>query len=90
MLGEGSLIVGTVGPEGTGAAYEILGPGGPHQSICDGKTEYVVDPIKRSSTTLGLVCGKLELEGPKPRSNAAMEFTNEELLDRKEGALVNE
>ena len=77
-----------MGPEGTGAAYEILGPVGPHQSIQDGKTEHVVDPIERSSTTLGLVCGKLELEGPKPRSNGAMEFTNEELLDGKEGALV--
>ena len=82
-------MVGTVGPEGTGAAYEILGPGGSHQSICDEKTECVVDPIKRSSTTLGLLCEKLELEEPQPRSNGAtMEFTNEEILDGKEGALV--
>ena len=77
-----------MGPEGTGAAYEILDPGGPHQSIPDGKTECVVDPIERSSTALGLVCGKLELEGPKPRSDGATEFMNEELLDGKEGALV--
>ena len=77
-----------MGPEETEAVNEILGPGGPHQSIHDGKTECVVDLIKRSSTTLGLVCGKLELEGPKPRSNGAMAFTNEELPDEKEGALV--
>ena len=77
-----------MGPEGTGAVYEILGPGGPHQSICDGKTECDVDPIERSSATLELMCGKLELEGPKPRSNGAMEFMNKELLDGKEGALV--
>ena len=77
--------MGTVGPEGTGAVYEIVGPGGPHESIHDGKIECVVDPIKRSSTTLGLVCGKLELEGSKPRSNGAMELVNEELPDGKEG-----
>ena len=41
----------TVEPEGTGAVYEILGPGGPHQSIHDGKTECVVDLMERSSTT---------------------------------------
>ena len=88
MPGEGSLIVETVGSEGTEAVYKILGLGGPHQSICDGKTECVVDLIERSSTTLGLVCRKLELEGPKPRSNGAMAFMNEELPDEKEGALV--
>ena len=77
-----------MGPEGTGAAYEILGPRGPHQSICDGNTKCVVDPIKRSSTKLGLVYRKLGLEGPKPRLNGAMGFMNEELPDGKEGALV--
>ena len=77
-----------MGPEGTGAAYEILGPGSPHQSICDGRTECVVDPTERSSTTPRLVCEKLELEGPKPRSNGAMEFMNEELPDGKGGVLV--
>ena len=76
-----------MGPEGTEAVYEILGPGGLHQSIHDGKTKCVVDLIKRSSTTLGLVCRKLGLEGPKPRSNSATAFMNEELLDEK-GALV--
>ena len=80
--------MGTVGPEGTEAVYEILGPGGPHQSTHDGKTECVVVLIKRSSTTLGSVCRKLELEGPKPSSDGAMVFMNEELLDGKEEALV--
>ena len=75
-------------PEGTEAVYEILGPGGPHQPIHDGKTKCVVDLIERSSTTLGLVCRKLELEGPNPRSNSATAFMNEELPDEKEGALV--
>ena len=42
--------MGTVGPEGTGAVYEVLGPGDPHQSICDGKTDCVVDLIERSLT----------------------------------------
>ena len=74
--------------EETEAVYEILGPGGPHQSIPDGKTECAVDLIKKSLTTLGSVCRKLELEEPKPRSNGAMAFMNEELPDEKEGALV--
>ena len=78
----------TVELEGTGAAYAILGPGGPHQSIHDEKTEWVVDPIERSSTTLGLVCRKLELEGSKPRSNGTTEFMKEGFLDGKGGTLV--
>ena len=41
----------TVGPVGTEAVYEILGPRGPHQSIHDGKTEHVVDLMEISSTT---------------------------------------
>ena len=73
-----------MGPEGTGAVYEILGPGGPHQPIHDGKTEHIVDLIERSSTTPGLVCRKPELEGPKPKSNGATESMNEELPDKKE------
>ena len=75
----------TGGPEGTGVVYEILGP---HYSIHDGKSKCVVDPIERSLTTPRLMCGKLELERPKPRSNGAMEFMNEELPDEKEGVLV--
>ena len=69
----------TVGPEGIGAVYEILGPGGPHQSIHDGKTEPVVDLMERSSTTLELVYRRPELEGAKPKSNGATESTNEDL-----------
>ena len=53
-----------MGPEGRGAVYGILGPGGPHQSIHDGKTKCAVDLTKRSSTTLRSVCRTLELEGP--------------------------
>ena len=78
----------TLGPEGMGTVYEIIGPGGPHQYICDGKTKCVVDLIKRSLTTPGSVCRKPELGGPKSKSNSAMEYMNEELLDKKEEALV--
>ena len=77
-----------MGPEGTGAVYGILGPGGPCQSICDGKTECVVDLIKRSSTTLESVCRKLGLERPRPRSKGTTESMDDELPDRKEEALV--
>ena len=78
----------TVGPEETGAVYEILGPGGPHQSIHDGKTEHVVDLIERSSTTPGLVYKRPELEGAKPKSNGAMESMNMELPVAKGQALL--
>ena len=80
--------MGTVGPEGTGAVYEVLGPGGPHQSIHDGKTEHVVDLIERSSTTPESMCKGPELEGAKPKSNGAMESTNEELPVTKGEALL--
>ena len=79
MPKRGSLLVGTVGPEGTEAMYEVLGPGGPHQSIHDGKTECVVDLIKRSSRTPELMCKGPELKGAKPKSNGATESTNKEL-----------
>ena len=78
----------TVGPEGTGAVYEILGPGGPHQSIRDGKTECVVDLIERSSTMPGLVYRRPELEGAKPKSNGATESMNKELPVTKGEALL--
>ena len=70
--------MGTVGPEGTGAVYKVLDPGGPHQSICDGKTDCVADLMERSSTTPVLMCNGPKLEGTKLESNGAMEFTNEE------------
>ena len=78
----------TVGPEGTGAVYEILGPGGPHQSIHDGKTKCVVGLIKRSSTMPRLVYKKPELEGAKPKSNGATKSMNTELLVAKGPALL--
>ena len=78
----------TLGPEGTGAVYEILGPGSPHQSIHDGKTECVVDLIEKSSTTPGSVRRKPELKGPKPKSNGAIESMVEELLDNKGETLL--
>ena len=88
MPRRGSLLVGTVGPEGTGAVYEVLDPGGPHQSICDAKTECVVDLIKRSSMTPELMYKGPELEGAKPKSNGATESTNEELLVTQGKALL--
>ena len=80
--------MGTVGPEGMGAVYEVLGPGGPHQSIQDGKTDCVVDLIERSSMTPESMYRGPELEGAKPKSNGAMESTNEELLVTKGEALL--
>ena len=74
----------TVEPEGTGAVYEILGPGGPHQSIHEGKTERVVDLIDRSSTMPGSVYRRPGLEGAKPKSNGAMEIMNKEFQLQKE------
>ena len=74
-------------PEGMGAVHEVLGPGGPHQSIHDGKTDCIVDLIERSSMTPGLMCNRPKLEGAKLESNGAMEFTNEELLVTKGEAL---
>ena len=79
----------TVGPEGIGAVYEILGPGGPHQSICAGKTEHVVDLIERSSKASELMCRGPELEGAKPKPNGATnESTNEKLPVTKGEALL--
>ena len=54
-----------MGPEGMGPVYEVLGPGGPHQSICDGKTECVVDLIERYQPEL--MCKRSELEGANPK-----------------------
>ena len=80
--------MGTVGPEEMGAVYEVLGPRGPHQSIHDGKTEHVVDLVKRSSMTPESMCKGPELEGAKLKSNGATESTNEELLVTKGEALL--
>ena len=80
--------MGTVGPEGTGAVYEVLGPGGPHQSIRDGKTDCVVDLIKRSLTVPESMGKGPKLEGAKPESNGAVESTNEEIPVTKGEALL--
>ena len=55
----------TVGPEGMGAVCKVLDPGGPHQSICDGKTDCVTDLMERSSTTPVSMCNGPKLEGAK-------------------------
>ena len=70
-----------------GAVYQVLGPGGPHQSIHNGKTDCVVDLIKRSSMTLESMCNGPKLEWAKLKSNGAMESPNEELLVTKGEAL---
>ena len=70
-----------------GAIYEVLDPGGPLQSIHDGKTECVVYLTKRSSMTPEWMCKGPELEGAKSKSNSAMESTNEELPVAKGKAL---
>ena len=80
--------MGTVGSEGMGAVCKILGPGGPHQSIRDGKTDCVPDLMERSSMTPESMCNRPKLEGAKPESNGAMEFTNKELPVAKGGALL--
>ena len=71
----------------TGAMHEVLGPGGPHQSIHDGKTDCVVDLIERSSTTPDSVCDRPKFGGTKLESNGAMESINEEPPDIKGEAL---
>ena len=71
-----------------GAMYEVLGPGGPHQSIHSGRMECVVNLIERSSTTLDSVCNKPELEGTKFKSKDTMGFTDEEYSYIKGDALL--
>ena len=77
-----------MGPERMGAVYEVLGPGGPHQSIYDGKMDCVVDLIERSSMTPESMCKGPKLEGSKPESSGPMESTNEELPVTKGEALL--
>ena len=73
-----------MGPEETGAEYGILGPEGPHQSICGGKAECVSGLIERSSPTLEAVCIRLKPERLRPRSNGAAEYIDEELPSEEE------
>ena len=58
--------------------YEVLGPGGPHQSIHSGRMDCVVDLIERSLTTLDSVCNKPESGGTEFVLRDTMEFTDEE------------
>ena len=71
--------MGTVGPERMGPVCKVLGPGGPHQYICDGKTDCVTDLMERSSTTPVSMCIRPKLDGTKTELNGAKEFTSEEL-----------
>ena len=71
-----------------GAMYEVLGPEGPHQSICDGKMNCAVNLIERSSTTLDSVCNRPELEGTKFESEDTIGFADEEYLYIKGDALL--
>ena len=66
----------------------MLGPKGPHQSICGGKIDCVVNLIERSSTAPGSVYNELEFEGTKSEANDAMGFTNEEYPGIKEDVLL--
>ena len=71
-----------------GAMEEVLGLRGPHQSICSGKTDCVVNLIERSSTTLDSVCNRPEFEGTKFKSDDTMEFADEEYPGMKGDALL--
>ena len=71
-----------------GAMYEVLGPGGPHQSICGERTDCVVNLIERSSTTLDSVCNRPEFEGTKFESKDIMGFADEEYPNMKGDALL--
>ena len=68
--------------------YEVLGPEGPHQSICVGRIDCAVDLIERSSTTLDSVCNRPQLEGTKFKSKDTMEFVDGECPNIKGGALL--
>ena len=68
--------------------YEILGPGGLHQSICGERMDCVLDLIKRSSTTLDSVCNRPELEGAKFESKDTIGFADGEYPSTKGGALL--
>ena len=68
--------------------YIALGPEGPHQSIHGGRTDWVVDLIERSLTTLDSVYKWPELEGTKVELNDIMGFTDEDHPGVKEDALL--
>ena len=88
MLEWGLLLVEIVKLDWTGAMYEVLGPGGPHQSIHGGRMDCVVNLIERSLTTLDSVCNKPELEEAKFKSKDTMGFADEEYPSMKGDVLL--
>ena len=68
--------------------YEVLGPGGLHQSICGGRMDCVVNLIERSLTTVDSVCNKPELEGTKFKSKDTMGFADEGYQNMKGDVLL--
>ena len=88
MLDWGLLLVEIMKSDWAGAMYEVLGPGGPHQSIHGGKTDWAVDLIERSVTTLDSVYNWPELGGTKIESNDIMGFADEDHPGEKEDALL--
>ena len=83
----GLLLVEIMKSDWAGAMCEVLGPGGPHQSIRSGRTDCVVNLIERSSTTLNSVCNRPVFEGTKFESKDTMEFVDEEYPGTKGDAL---
>ena len=88
MLEWGLLLVEIMKSDWAGAMYKVLGPGGPHQSICSGRTDCVVNLIERSSTTLDSVCNRPKFEGTKFESKDTMGFADEEYPGTKGDALL--
>ena len=70
-----------------GAMYEVLGPGGPHQSVHN-KTDCVVNLIERSLPKLDSVCNRPEFEGTKFKSKDTMGCADEEYPSMKGDALL--
>ena len=88
MLEWGLLLVEIMKSDWMGAMYELLGPGGPHQSIRGKRMDCAVDLIERSLTTLDSVCNRPELEGTKFKSKDTMGFADAEYPNMKGDALL--
>ena len=73
----------------TGAMYEVLGPGGPYQSIRSERIDCAVDLTERSSTTLDSACNGPELEGTKFESKDTMGFADGEYPIMKGDTLLS-
>ena len=72
----------------TRTMYEVLGPGGPYQSIHGERMDCAVNLIERSSTTLGSVYNGPELEGTKFESGDTIGFADGEYPIMKGDALL--